>query len=288
MRSSPLQEDLIPRGKAVRKSLTVVVAVYNAVRYLEFVLTALLRQSMRDFEVVVADDGSGPEITKVIENTIPLASFPVKHLWQPDEGFRKNAILNKAIEASETDYLVFIDGDCIPHHKFVQDHWTHRESRGVLCGRRVLLSKSFSDRLRLEDVYSGRYEKFTPQRLLDGLTSRSSHLEEAIRIESPLLRKILRRKHVQIVGCNFSLKKNFLEDINGFNQDYTAPGLGEDSDVAHRLQLIGVRLIDLRHLAILYHLYHPHTTEGEENRLLYVATLGSRDPVCRNGIRKLR
>ena len=143
----------------MKKSLTLIIAVYNAVGYLEFILTALQRQSMMDFEVIIADDGSGPGIKSVVERMQVNSPFPMTHLWQPDEGFRKNVILNKAINASRSDYLMFIDGDCVPHHHFVKDHWMHREERGVLCGRRVNFSKQVTGRLTVDDFRSGRFEK---------------------------------------------------------------------------------------------------------------------------------
>ncbi len=105
-----------------KKSLTIIIAVYNGVRNLEFIFAALARQSMNDFEVIIADDGSGPEIRKLIERTKPRLPFPVNHLWQADQGFRKNVMLNKSIEVAQTDYLAFIDGDCLPHRHFLKDH----------------------------------------------------------------------------------------------------------------------------------------------------------------------
>ena len=93
----------------MKSLLTLVIPVYNTPRYLELLITALGRQSLTEFEVVVADDGSGPEVAEVIARMKPRFPFPIIHLWQPDEGFRKNAMLNRAIEASGTEYLVFID-----------------------------------------------------------------------------------------------------------------------------------------------------------------------------------
>jgi cellulose synthase/poly-beta-1,6-N-acetylglucosamine synthase-like glycosyltransferase len=271
----------------VSQSLTLIIAVYNAARYLEFILAALDRQSMLDFEVIVADDGSGPEISQLIDSRSSDSAFQIKHLWQPHDGFRKNVMLNKAILASSTDYLIFIDGDCIPHREFIRDHWRNRMSNSVLCGRRVNWSKRFTQELELEDVTSGRFERLSVGLLVDGLMGKSTHLEKAIRIENRVLRRWLQSRETRIVGCNFSLEKSLIERVNGFNEDYHSPGLGEDSDVAHRLGLIGAGLVDLRHLAILYHLYHPQTAEGEGSKDLYEKTLASKKPVCRNGLRKL-
>jgi glycosyltransferase involved in cell wall biosynthesis len=269
------------------KSLSLVVAVYNNVRYLEFVLTALQRQSFSDFEVIVADDGSGEDIAKLLHRTRARVNFPIHHTWQHDEGFRKNAALNKAIEAATTDYLVFIDGDCIPHRHFLSDHWSEHRVGAFLCGRRVSFGKEWSSKITVEDVQLGRFERISLALLLDGLKGRSSYLESMIRVPSRAMRSIIPRNVPRIIGCNFSVSKSLLEQINGFNEDYHAPGVGEDSDIAYRLELAGARPVSLRYLAVLFHLYHPKTMEGPENLRLLEATVQRREAKCRNGLRKL-
>ena len=271
----------------MKKEATLVVAVYNAVRYLEFILIALRRQSLVNFELIIADDGSQADIKALVDRARGDAPFPITHLWQPDEGFRKNAILNKAIEASHTGYLIFIDGDCLPHHHFVKDHWIHRKANSVLCGRRVNFSRQITDRLRVEDIRSGRFERMSVNILLDGLMARSSNLEDALRIESPLLRTMLHRNKARILGCNFSVDKKLLERINGFNEEYEAPGIGEDSDIAFRLELVGARMVTLRYLAILYHLYHPATVADDVNKKIYERVVATREVMCRKGLRNL-
>ncbi|HEY6192251.1 MAG TPA: glycosyltransferase [Bacteroidota bacterium] len=263
------------------------IAVYNQTRYLEYIFAALRRQTMRGFEVLIADDGSGPEMAELIERTRPGLPFPVRHLWQEDKGFRKNVMLNKAISASETGYLVFIDGDCVPHHRFLQDHQENRVPRSVLCGRRVNLSRQITDRLTPEDAASGAIGKISPRLLLDGLMARSSNLEDGLRIENPVLRRLLHRNKARILGCNFSVERSLLEQINGFDESYRAPGLGEDTDVAFRLELLGTRFVTLRYLAVLYHLYHPPTSVGPENLRIYEQAVKERNPVCAHGLRQI-
>lgn len=264
------------------------VAVYNAVGYLELIFAGLQRQTFRDFELIVADDGSGAEVKELVDRMKRQVSFPIQHLWHEDVGFRKNMMLNKAIGASQTEYLVFIDGDCVPHHKFLEDHWSNHTGNSVLCGRRVNLSKQMTNRLTLQTIESGDYERLSVPLLADGLLGRSSNLEDAIRIENATLRRVLHRNQVRILGCNFSVEKGLLEEINGFNEDYHAPGRGEDSDIAFRLGLIGAQFITLRYLAVLYHLYHPVTKVGEENKRIHENVMESRNPVCANGLRKLQ
>ncbi len=271
----------------MKPSLSLIIAVYNAVKYLEYIFEALKRQSFKEFEVIIADDGSTTEIRELIERVRPEVDFPIQHLWHEDIGFRKNVMLNNAIRASQTDYLVFIDGDCVPHRNFLNDHWLNRKENGVMCGRRVNFSQQFTESLTIEDVRSGRFENLSMKLLWDGLMARSYNLEDALRFESNWFRTLLHRNKARILGCNFSVQKKWLEKVNGFNEDYKAPGIGEDTDIAFRLELAGAKLYTLRYLAVQFHLYHPQTSVGEANKRIFERVEAAREIVCRNGLQKL-
>ena len=94
---------------------SVIISFYNRIDYLAFVLAGFERQTFRDFEIIIADDGSAPEVVKEIELLSKKISFPLLHSWHEDKGFRKNKILNRAITSANSDYLIFVDGDCVPH-----------------------------------------------------------------------------------------------------------------------------------------------------------------------------
>lgn len=114
-----------PRMSSPRLSL--IVAVYNKPTLLRYVFAALGRQSFTDFEVIIADDGSGPEIRDAVAEATASYGFPLVHLWHEDIGWRKNIMLNNAIRAARADWLVFTDGDCLPSKHFLLDHWNERE-----------------------------------------------------------------------------------------------------------------------------------------------------------------
>jgi glycosyltransferase involved in cell wall biosynthesis len=266
--------------------LSLVVAVYNDVRALGLIFLALDRQTFTDFELIVADDGSGPAVAEFVASRGRTSRYAVRHLWHEDAGFRKNAILNRAVAAARSPYLVFIDGDCIPHRRFLEDHARHAGPEAVLCGRRVNLGEEMSRRIDAEAVSSGRFERVGPGLLVDGLRGRSTWIEDAVRVEHPFLRRLLHPGPPAILGCNFSVRRDWLERINGFNEDYRGPGLGEDSDIAFRLGLAGARLRSLRNLAVLFHLHHPRTGVGEQNKNLYDRVVASREMICRNGLVK--
>src|SRR5262245_659867 len=98
------------RGNAVA-DLSVIVSTYNRPDALGACLRSLGRQTAKDFEVVVADDGSASQTRDLIDAWKPKLGVPLAHVWQEDRGFRLAEIRNRAAAASAGDYLVFLDGD---------------------------------------------------------------------------------------------------------------------------------------------------------------------------------
>jgi len=265
---------------------TVIIPVYNAVRYLELVLAGFSRQSDGSFEVIIADDGSGPEVQELLSRFSPGSPFPLRYVYQSDQGFRKTLILNSAIRAATTDYLILTDGDCIPHRDFVRAHRQYREKRTVLCGRRVMLSREMSDRLTVPDVLDGRCERFTLDKIIDVALGRSSHWDEAIPLKSERLHNWIYRKKTTLVGCNFSLAKSLIEKINGFNEDFAGYG-GEDIELEYRLRLEGARFKWVTHRAIQFHLHHPSRQANPQNTGLLERTVAEGKAACRRGLMKI-
>ena len=267
--------------------LSLIIAVYNKPEVLRLVLAACARQSFRNFEVIIADDGSGPAIRTLIDELTPQLPFPLLHLWHEDRGWQKNIMLNKAIRASRADHIVFIDGDCIPARHFLLDHWNEREEGKVLLGRRVETSERWSRALTVEKIRSGEFERMGWAEMIDGLKGRSLRVEDGIRIPSALLRKILLRKVRGMLGSNFSVAKKDLVAINGFDELYNGPGCGEDSDVQFRLSLIGVTGKSLRNLAVQYHVYHPRMPVSDPSWDRFEMVKRSNNPRCEAGLSKV-
>lgn len=243
----------------VNPACSLVVAVYNRPQSLRMVFAACARQSFHDFEIIIADDGSGPEIAEVVRDAQDRLGLAVRHLWHEDRGWRKNVMLNNAIRAARSDYMIFTDGDCLPHRHFVADHLDAREEGRYLCGRRVETSAAWTAALTLDDVSRGRFERIGARMWWDGLTGRARRVEDGLRFESPLLRNILHASGRGMLGSNFSAAREALLAINGFDEEYDGPGCGEDSDVELRFGLLGLAPKSLRHRAIQIHLHHPRT-----------------------------
>lgn len=259
-------------------------AVYNKPENLRLVLAACARQSFKDFEVIIADDGSGPSVKEVVNEAQRLYSFPLIHLWHEDKGWQKNVMLNNAIRASNTGYLVFIDGDCLPSKHFLLDHWNEREENKVLLGRRVETSERWSKALTQEKIQTGEFERYGWQEWRDGFRGDSLRVEDGLRMPSKTLRAILLRNVRGMLGSNFSVVKKYLEAINGFDEMYKGPGCGEDSDIQYRLSLIGVTGKSMRNLAIQYHIFHPRTKVMQECWDRFEMVKKTNEPRCKAGL----
>lgn len=265
---------------------TVIIPVYNAVRHLELVLAGFRRQTFTDFELIVADDGSGPEMRRFVETFAARSMFEVKYVFQPDEGFRKSRILNAAIRLASTDYLVFSDGDCIPHSRFMESHWAHREPRTILLGRRVNLGERISSRLTPDAVAAGELEKSPLRRLFSEMGRDGSHWDEGLYLRSAWLRRAISRKEPYMLGSTYSLEKSLVEEINGFNEEFIGYG-GEDIEFEYRLRLAGARFKWVRHQAIQYHLHHRQKVETPGNVELVERTKALGRAACAKGLRNL-
>jgi glycosyltransferase involved in cell wall biosynthesis len=235
---------------------SVIVAFYNNLDMLSVVLKALERQTEQDFEVIIADDGSRAEIVEQLQQKIHTSPLAIQHVWHEDAGFRKNRCLNLCVKASRSDYLIFIDGDCVPQLQFVEDHLSEARLNRCVNGRRADLSPRCSQLL----IQSESPERFVQQHfalmVFDGLRGQGKNVEKGYRINSEWLRNKLQKQGKGIVGCNFSIHKQDLLRINGFDMRYEAAGTGEDSDVDYRLQLINVEIHSCFYKATQVHIYH--------------------------------
>ena len=229
-----------------------IISVYKDAEALRCVLHGLSRQTQKDFEVIVAEDGEDPRMAEACRS---FDGLRISHQTQADLGFRKALAVNRAIAAARSPYLIFLDGDCIPHRSFVQTHLENAQQGCVLAGRRLHLGPLYSKRLREDHGLLDRLEKLVGlMKLMVPL-----HLDRVRNIElcrpSPVLQKIFGGKSINIIGCNFSC---FLEDmisINGYDEALLGKG-GEDDDLHWRFEGLGLKVLNRKFLLVCYHLHH--------------------------------
>lgn len=233
--------------------LSVIITTYNSEEWLRKVLIGYSVQTETDFEIVIADDGSSIETKEVIEKFSSKFKHKIVHVWQEDNGFRKSEILNKAILQSNSDYLLFTDGDCIPRNDFLQIHLKHREKGYFLSGGYFKLPLSLSN--FISDVDIVEQNCFSIKWLVNiGLKAnfKVSKLTKS-KFFASFMNWITPTKKT-FNGHNSSVFKEDLLSINGFNQDMHYGGL--DREVGERLFNLGILAKQIRYEAICLHLHH--------------------------------
>ncbi len=230
---------------------SLIVAVYEQPDFLEKVFAGLRGQTCRNYEVLVADDGSGPDVAAVVRDFSKSSSLPIKHVWHSDAGFRKTIIANEAAARAASDYLIFIDGDCVPHHRFVESHLLHRKKKTVLAGRRVMLDETITAGLSVADVESKRIERapFWWNHCLRGQRKHGLFIPGSCALEN------IFGKRYWIVGSNFSVHASDFSAINGYDEGIVGRGV-EDINLTERFRLKGIRIKTVTREALQYHLFH--------------------------------
>ncbi len=243
---------------------SVIFSTYNSIAWLEKVLWGFSVQTTNDFEIIIADDGSGPETKELIDRLRPALPVPIKHVWQEDEGFQKSRILNKAIVASASDYLIFTDGDCIPRKDFVEVHLKQRTPGRFLSGGYFLLPMETSLAIQKEDITSQRC--FSVRWLKShGLKGSIKTLKLSARgFIKDLLNSITRTKPTWN-GHNSSGWKAAILEANGFDERMQYGG--QDRELGERLVNGGIQGIQIRYSAIVIHLDHKRGYRTQESVL---------------------
>lgn len=253
---------------------TLIISIYKNIEALKAVLDSLKRQTEQDFELILSEDGEDAKMTDFIAGY----DFPwsMQHLTQADKGWRKERALNRAVVAAKNDWLIFIDGDCVLHPRFVEWHVRYQQPGVMLAGKRVKLNPALSERcMKGERLWLFPY-----------LFARRGcrYVEEAFYCG---IARWLRRPVKHLVGSNMSMSRTDLLTINGFDENYTLPATGEDYDIEWRMRAKGCKIVSLRNLAVQYHLYHKENWQDQAQNMVYCREQQQKNAVfCENGIHK--
>lgn len=258
--------------------ISVIIAYYKNISALNLILQGLSKQTFKAFEVIVAEDDNNLETNNFLKKVETQFSFDIIHINQEkNDGFRKNIMLNKGIAVAKGDKIVFLDGDCIPHSKWLFVYAKNLKDNNVLFGRRVMLSPKLTERLSItKDIKHLNFFKL--------LLSKSKNLRYAFYF--PFFKPI---KPHGIWGCNWGVYKKHLVELNGYDENYTKPGIGEDVDIEWRLKRKGVTLQSVRNSAIVFHMHHDshYTDEIVKENLEYLKSKDlSKELYCINGLDK--
>ena len=240
--------------------ISVIVATYNREDALDAVLRSLAGQSDRDFEVVVADDGSSAATAAVIATWRAKLGRRLEHVWQEDRGFRLAEIRNRAIMAARGAYCIFLDGDCLVRPNFIAVHRRLAEPGWFVTGNRILLSAALTSKVLREKLMpeGWNYARWLAERWRGGI----NRLSALLHLPLGMLRRLRQRQWRGARACNLAVWRADLDRVDGFDADYSGWGR-EDSDFIVRLLRAGVRRKDGTFATGVLHLWHAEADRSQ-------------------------
>src|SRR5690554_3322106 len=270
-----------------RLNTSIIISTYNSTDWLEKVLHGYNNQTFRQFEIVIADDGSGEETRNLIDAIREIVFYPIIHVWHEDRGFQKSQILNKAIVQCTTEYIIMSDGDCIPRKDFVEQHVKFREEGYFLSGGYFMLPMDISKAISLDDIYNERCFDISWLKK-NGLKSSFKNNKLNSGSIKAFLFNALTPTNASWNGHNSSGWKEDIIKINGFDERMQYGG--QDRELGERLINAGIHAKQIRYSAICIHLDHPRSYKNLEsiakNKVIREETKNSRSTWTDYGIVK--
>jgi glycosyltransferase involved in cell wall biosynthesis len=255
-------------------SVGILISTYNWPRALEIIFESILQQTQLPDEILIADDGSGYETEHLINRYRKIFDMPIKHAWHEDQGFRKGIVLNKAVKLSTSDYIIEIDGDIIPHPRFIEDHVRNARRGHFVQGARTMIGESTTRGiLKSGDTRLNIFSR--------GIKSRFNALR------FPALSFLVKTNPYSsdnIKACNLAFWREDFIAINGYNNQFFGWG-SEDCEFAARLINAGVLKKRLKLAAVCFHLHHNANSKSQYvvNDLRYSETKINKLVFCPDG-----
>ncbi|PSV24287.1 glycosyl transferase [Photobacterium kishitanii] len=259
-------------------------SAYNNIEDLKLVLEGFQNQTDVNFSLCVADDGSTAELANLLTE-FNHAAFSIRHIWHEDKGFRRAAILNKAIASSNADYIIFTDSDCIPAINFIADHRNFASLNHYTVGIRVYLKEKLSQNIRNRTLPITQL-KNTCYLLLQSIHGNVSKPEQAIYFPDwslPIVKKL--KPNLTRFGSNLAMSRESLLKVNGFDEDFEGWGY-EDTDLLCRIEKIGLTPHGYLGRCRQYHLNHKTYPPSQNGRNLFLKKKEKNIVACINGINK--
>ena len=238
--------------------ISIILSTFNRPKALNIILECLCQQTDNNFEIIIADDGSDirtKNTINIVKNKYPEQS--IIHVWQENKGFRLARIRNLAVKAARGDYLIFLDGDCIPPPDFIKRHRRLSEEGWAVFGQRILASKFFTESIENQPNFFLQKKVWNTLYFLEAFTKKHiNRFAPVLTIPGQFWRKYSSKQWNKIRGCNWAMWKKDYCAINGSDESFEGWG-AEDKDVAVRLLNYGIYLKDGRNYSFVLHLWHP-------------------------------
>lgn len=242
--------------------ISIIISTYNWPSALELCLESFKAQHDKNFEIIIADDGSNPANLLKAQTYCASINRPINYSHHEDKGFRAGTIRNKAVAQSKGDYLIFIDGDCVVRPDFISKHRLLAETGYFVPGNRVLLRPSYTKEIVDQHVFL--HQKSLSDFFVLRLKNKINKISAFLSLPLGYLRYLQPNKWQKAMTCNLAIWKNDFMKVNGFDELFEGWGY-EDSDLVIRLIHAGVKRKEGRFAVPVLHLWHPQNDRSQHD-----------------------
>lgn len=255
--------------------ISIIIPIYNRRDNLRLVLAALDKQGMKDFEVVVSDDGSSDNPLSVLQEFD--ARLRLRYCWHPHRGYRLSFVRNDGARFATGDAYLFVDSD-VMLNPFALEHYRNifeANPDAIIAGRYDWLPPM---EITLHDVYMN-WEAIVAEELP------AKQVSVIVGLQGPDPRHVmnqtvfnsaaLRDKYcLSMYGGNQLIPKQLYWALGGYDEGMIGHG-GEDAEFGMRAQKAGVKCIFADEV-VGYHIYHYRDQKRNEREVVknveYIAT----------------
>ena len=91
------------------KKVSIIIPVYNSEKYIEKCVESIVKQTYKNIEMIIINDGSKDKSSEVIKSLKEKYPDKIKYYEQENQGVAKTR--NKAVELAKGDFIMFVDND---------------------------------------------------------------------------------------------------------------------------------------------------------------------------------
>ena len=231
---------------------SVIISTDTSSEWLEMALWGYGNQSYRGFQVIVADNGSDSETVDVVRDFQKNSGMTIDYLQHGEDDCQRSFMLNKAIKYATGDYLIFVDGDCVPRKDFVDVHRRSARPNHFLSGGHTNLPMCCSVRVDKDAVLTGDlFDIVWLQQ--NGYPDTAKRLRLILKQPLSGLFNLIPTQN-NWNGHNASGWKENILRVNGFDERIKHGS--ECYDLGERLKHSGIKTKRIRYTAVSVHLSH--------------------------------
>lgn len=232
--------------------ISVIIPVYNKLKYLETAFLSILNQSRVPEEIIISDDGSEEDVKSIL-NSFSLKNTDVKYVRQEHKGFRAGKCRNNGVRISSGDLLIFWDQDIVVTHHYIELFEKNISRKNFITSCRIALGENQSALIKREEIISGNFTNLlNPEQF--AFLKKKYFKDVFYRFYSSYINKKKTRPKFYS-GISGVLKENFML-VNGFDEMYRGWG-HEDDDFGNRLYASGIIGKNPFKYDYAVHIYHP-------------------------------